>query len=64
MKYVYPGVKPDQIFKELSDLLKEHPSETAIIMLDQAPKLDNKKMQDVSLLLNEELKTVLGRTES
>ena len=61
MKYVYPGVKPDQIFKELSDLLKEHPSETAIIMLDQAPKLDNKKMQDVSLLLNEELKTVLGR---
>lgn len=60
MKFIYPGVKPDQIFQELSDLLKEHPSEVAIIMLDQAPKLDNKTMQDVSLSIYNDLKKVLG----
>ena len=60
MKFIYPGVKPDQIFQELSDLLKEHPSEVAIIMLDQAPKLDNKTMQDVSLSIYNDLKNVLG----
>ena len=60
MKFIYPDVKPDQIFQELSDLLKEHPSEVAIIMLDQAPKLDNKTMQDVSLSIYNDLKNVLG----
>ena len=60
MKFIYPGVKPDMIFQELSDLLKEHPSEIAIIMLDQAPKLDNKTMQDVSLSIYNDLKEVLG----
>ena len=59
-KYLYPGVTPQKLFKDLNALLKEYPKETAIIMLDQAPKLDNKTMQSISGWVYNQLKDEFG----
>lgn len=60
MKYLYPNVTPQKLFQELSTLLKEYPKETAIIMLDQAPNLDNKTMQSISGWVYNQLKEAFG----
>ncbi len=60
MKYLYPGVTPQKLFHDLNALLKKYPYETAIIMLDQAPNLDNKTMQSVSGWVYNQLKDEFG----
>ena len=60
MEVRYPNITPKQVFEDLSQLLNEHPTETAIIMLDQAPNLDNKQMQEVALGIYNQLNEVFG----
>ena len=60
LKNSIPNVTPRQVFQELQSLLKKYPSETAIIMLDQASGADSKTMQYVSGWVYNELKEVFG----
>jgi hypothetical protein len=60
MEVRYPNITPKQVFEDLSQLLNEHPTETAIIMLDQAPNLDNKQMQEVALGIYNQLNEAFG----
>ena len=58
MKYRYPNVTLKQILGDLKEMLDQHPTETAIIMIDQAPNLDKKMMYDVYLEISNTIGSV------